>query len=313
MGPTNVALVKLFQADQQLRAAQAKLDAATKNVRIQERKVKDLAEKLKLQQHKLRETQSASGQLDLDIKSRDARIEKLRTQQQSAKNNKEYQAFLIEINTEKVDKSKTEDQQLKLMEEIEKLQAEVKETAALSEGEAGKLATMQAEINDTIATLTAEVDALRPARAEAAAAAPKKGLDAFDRIVDHMEGEALAPIQKPDRRREEYICGGCHMDLVVDMYNRLHSRDEITFCPNCRRILYIPDDLPPETAVHKKKLREVKGPKNVGFTAGRQSNAADVLRSIQVEEETSDTAPTDEVPAVPSQTEPAPDPEKSQA
>ena len=76
------------------REAQARLDAATKDVRIQERRVNDLAEKHKLASTRLREAQSKQGQLDLDLKTRDAHIEKLRTQQQNAKNNKEYQAFL---------------------------------------------------------------------------------------------------------------------------------------------------------------------------------------------------------------------------
>jgi len=229
MGPTNVALVNLFRADQDLRAAQAKLDAATKNVRIQERRVKDLNEKLKALQQTLRENQSKSAQIDLDIKSRDARIDKLRVQQQNAKNNKEYQAFLIEINTEKVDKSKSEDEMLKSMEQVEKLTGEVKDLSAQVESDTAKLTTMQAEINDTIKTLQADVNALKPARDDAAAAVPQKARDAFERIVDHMEGEALAPLVKPDKRHEEYICGGCHMDLVVDVYNKLHSRDEVVF------------------------------------------------------------------------------------
>ena len=46
MGPTNVALVKLFQADLQLRAAQTRLEAASKDVRVQQRRVDDLAELL---------------------------------------------------------------------------------------------------------------------------------------------------------------------------------------------------------------------------------------------------------------------------
>src|SRR3954447_6150717 len=87
MGPTNVALVKLFRADQALREAQERLDAATKNVRIQERKVNDLNEKLKQSQTRHKELQAKGGALDLDMRTRDAHIEKLRTQQQVAKNN----------------------------------------------------------------------------------------------------------------------------------------------------------------------------------------------------------------------------------
>jgi predicted nucleic acid-binding Zn-ribbon protein len=110
MGPTNVALVKLFQADQQLREAQQRLEAATKNVRVQERRTNDLAARIQQATQALREQQSKSANQELDLKTRDAHIEKLRTQQQNAKNNKEYQAFLIEINTAKVDKGKVEDE-----------------------------------------------------------------------------------------------------------------------------------------------------------------------------------------------------------
>ena len=35
----------------------------------------------------------------------------------------------------------------------------------------------------------------------------------------------------------------------LDIYDRLHSHDEIVYCPNCRRILYIPEELTPEGAV----------------------------------------------------------------
>src|ERR1041385_3670288 len=135
MGPTNIALVNYYRADQRVREAQSRLDAATKDVRIQERRVSDLAEKHKLASTKLREAQSKQGQLDLDLKTRDAHIEKLRTQQQNAKNNKEYQAFLVEINTGKVDRNKIEEEALKLLEENEKALAAIKEMQTQQEGE----------------------------------------------------------------------------------------------------------------------------------------------------------------------------------
>src|SRR5207249_4899061 len=97
--------VKLFQADQALREAQGRLESASRSVRIQERRVHDLSENLKLNQSKLREQQAKAGELELDAKSRDAHIDKLRTQQQNSKNHKEYQAFLSEINTHKIDKA----------------------------------------------------------------------------------------------------------------------------------------------------------------------------------------------------------------
>jgi uncharacterized protein len=297
MGPTNIALVKLFQAEMRLREAQGRLDATTRDVRIQERRVKDLTEKILAAQNELKTKQAHAGNLDLDLKSRDAHIEKLRTQQQTARTNKEYQAFLVEINTGKVDRNKVEEEALKVLDETEKLAAQIKEMQTQLEGEKTRLAEMQAQIVDRTASIRKEIDELTPERDAAASAVPGKALEAFHRLADRFEGEALAAITKPNRRAEEYACTACNMDLVRDVYNRLHSRDDLVFCPSCRRILYIPEDLTPELAVHKPKERRERAVKAPPAATNRQTSAVDVLRSITPEadeEITSTDAPEHE-------------------
>jgi predicted nucleic acid-binding Zn-ribbon protein len=312
MGPTNIALVKLFQADQRLRAAQARLDAASKDVRIQERRVNDLAEKQKLAQSRLIESQSAAKQVELDLKTREAHIEKLRLQQQNAHNNKEYQAFLVEINTEKVDKGKIEDELIRYMEQVEKGQAEVKDLTAQLDAERAKLQTLKQGIGDKLTALGAEIEALRPSREDALGAVPPKARDAFERLAERHDGEALSAITKPDRRREEYVCGACNMELVVDVYNKLHSRDEMFFCPSCRRILYIPEDLPPETAVHKKKPAKPRKAPVTGAAPRRGEAAVDVMNSVTPEEEASEQADQPEAPEVPEPSSPPSSPASEQ-
>jgi predicted nucleic acid-binding Zn-ribbon protein len=295
MGPTNIALVKLYQADQKLREAQARLDATTKNVRVQERRVKDLTDKINATNAKLKEQQAHGHNLDLDLKSRDAHIEKLRTQQQQAKNNKEYQAFLVEINTGKVDRNKVEEEAIKVLSDIERMQGELKEMQTQVEGEKAKLTTMQGEITGKTKSIHDEIDAIKPEREAAAQAVPQKARIAFDRLADRFDGEAMSPLIKPDRRREEYACSACMMDLVRDVYNKLHTRDELVFCPSCQRILYIPDELPPETAVHKPKERKERVQKAPPAATNRQTSAVDVLRSVTPEPE--ETAEAPEEPA----------------
>src|SRR5256885_701612 len=184
MGPTNIALVKLFNADQKVREAQERLEAATKDVRVQERRTNDLAEKHKLGAAKLKELQSKTAQLDLDLKSRDGHIDKLRAQQQNAKNNKEYQAFLVEISTEKVDRNKVEEEVLKLMEQTEKQQAELKDLGAHLDSEKAKLESMRTQITGRIQELQGEIDELKPARDAAAAAVPAKAREAYDKLAE---------------------------------------------------------------------------------------------------------------------------------
>jgi uncharacterized protein len=293
MGPINVALVKLYQADQKFREAQSRLDAVSKNARIQERRVADLSERLRLGQATLKEQQSQAAQVELELKTRDSKIERLRSQQQNAKTNREYQTFLVEINTEKVEKGKGEENLLKLMETVEKSQAENKELDTSLEAERAKLESIKHEIGDKVKQLQVEVDSLRPARDSAAAAVTPKARQAFERLAERFEGEAMSALAKPDRRREEYVCTACNMDLVTDIYNKLHSRDELVFCPSCHRILYIPDDLPVELAVHK--VKEKKEPRaktsNLKAAVGRQTAAEDVARSITVEEDDPEPQP----------------------
>jgi predicted nucleic acid-binding Zn-ribbon protein len=279
MGPTNVALVNLFHADQDLRNAQAKLDEAGKNVRVQERRVHDLEQKLKDAHQRLRQHQAHAGAMDVDLRSRDAHIEKLRTQQQTAKNNKEYQAFLVEINTHKVDRGKVEDEAVRTMGEVEKGQAEVAALSQQLEGERAKLATLKSQGGEVLARLQAEVDALRPARDAAAAKVPAKYVDAFTRLADRYDGQAMSKLDRPDRRREEYLCTECNMELAIDVYNKLRTRDEVVFCPSCRRILYIPEALTPEAAIIAKGARggatrtKVSGKRGKGGAEGGDGTA----------------------------------------
>ncbi|MGD0390657.1 MAG: C4-type zinc ribbon domain-containing protein [Tepidisphaeraceae bacterium] len=293
MGPINIALVKLFQADEKLRQAQGRLDSISKNVRIQERRVADLSERLRLGQATLKEQQSQTAQLDLDLKTRETKIERLRAQQQNSKNNREYQAFLVEINTEKVDKGKSEEELLKIMASVEKLQTEVKELTGSVDAETSRLKSMRAEIGERVKELQAEIDSLHPVREAAAAGVTPQARQAFERLAERFEGEAMSALTKPDKRREEYACSACNMDLVTDVYNRLHSRDELVFCPSCHRILYIPDDLPVETAVHKVKERKEPRTKtsNLKAAIGRQTAAEDVVKSITIEEDEPESPP----------------------
>lgn len=251
MGPTNLALVKLFEADKDLRAIESELDDVTRSVRVLGRKVADLDERLRLAHTRQLELQGQFKALELELKTRDAHIEKLRAAQQAARNNREYQQLLVEISTQKVDRTKIEEQALRLLEQIERLGSEVAGLTNQLSGEKQKLAEAEAQIGDRVAELQSKIEKARPARDAATLGIPRDVLEQFNRLAERYNGEAMAAISKPHPRREEYTCSSCNMDIVADIYNRLHTRDIVVHCPSCRRILFIPDDLPPELAINK--------------------------------------------------------------
>lgn len=286
MGPTNVALVKLYQSETELREAQRRLEAVTKNVRLQQRKVDDLTTRQQTAHSDLQKLQAKNGELALEIESRDVKIEALRTQQQQAQTNREYQAFLVQINTLKVDKAQVEEDSLKLMEQVETLTKENESLSTQLTAESAKFQEMRASIDERVKAMTDEVDALRPARDALAVMVPERIKQIFDRLAERYEGEAMEPIDKPHPKREEYIALTCNIDLTVDVYNRLHSRDELLFCPSCGRIMFIPADLVPEKAVHKPKEKKARKPKgDLAAPIPRQLLAGSVVSSVDRDEE----------------------------
>jgi predicted nucleic acid-binding Zn-ribbon protein len=287
MGPTNIALVKLFKADTRLREAQRRLNAVTRNVRLQQEKASDLAARRDATHAELNRAKAKSAELDLEIKSRDEKIESMRTQQSAAQTNREYQAFLVQINTHKVDRGKIEDDMLKLIDQAEKMQGDLAVLTTQAETEAAKLQQMHGDIDARVKMLSDEVAAAQPERDEAAAGISARARELFDKLADKFDGEAMAPIEKPHPKREEYICSVCNLDLTLDVYNRLHTRDEPVMCPSGNHLLYIPDDLPPEKAVHKPKEKKAPRPKkkDLGAPVARQTLASSVVSSVDTEED----------------------------
>jgi predicted nucleic acid-binding Zn-ribbon protein len=287
MGPTNIALVKLFKAETRLRESQRRLSAVTKNVRLQQARADDLITRRDSTHTELTRTRAKVAEFELEIKSRDEKIEQMRTAQAQAQTNREYQAFLVQINTQKVDRTKIEEDMLKLMEQGEKLQAELSQLTAQAETESAKLTQMHGDIDARVKMLSDEVASAQPERDEAAAAISPRAREVFDKLADKFDGEAMAPIEKPHPKREEYICSVCNLDLTLDVYNRLHTRDEPVMCPSGNHLLYIPDDLPPEKAVHKPKEKKAPRPKkkDLGAPVALQTLASSVVSSVDTEED----------------------------
>jgi uncharacterized protein len=255
VGPSNIALVQFFKADQAYLAAVSELDQATKSVRIQQAKVNQLTAEIEQAHKKSIELEAKAREADLDVKARDQRIETLRERQQNATNDKEYKTLIVDINTQKADQKKAEESALAAMDASEKQKVAHAELKTRLEGESAKLKQLTGAIDEQVAQLKAKVEELKGPRDELAKSISPKAMILYERAASRQDGESMAPMSKPKAKVEEYICTGCNMDLVADIYNRLHTRDEPVVCPNCGRLLYIPEDLPPEVAVNKAKVK----------------------------------------------------------
>lgn len=239
----NDALRELNLVDQQLRGLESRLTGARRYVRAQQAKSDQLLQQKHELAQQLQQTKAHLANVENEVASADARIAHLRDLMNNVKTNKEYSAMLVEVNTLKVDKGKLEEQALELMSQVETLEGEV---TAIDQAIAEQ-AKVQALADADLAERTGEVgdrlEELKAERVEKAKAVPPDALEVFERMADSYDGEAMSPLVEQDRRRMEYLCGGCYMNLPVEMVNKLIRDDELNRCPSCQRILYIEQEL----------------------------------------------------------------------
>ena len=57
----------------------------------------------------------------------------------------------------------------------------------------------------------------------------------FERIIKSKSGLGIVPIAGG-------VCNGCHMILPAQYANSVRRGEGIMFCPNCSRILFVPDE-----------------------------------------------------------------------
>ncbi|MFA5239211.1 MAG: C4-type zinc ribbon domain-containing protein [Phycisphaerae bacterium] len=239
MGPVLNALIKLQSVENQLRVAKAKLARCRRNVIIQENQVRSLQNAYEAKKEEIQLTKVQSDRLELELKTRDEEIAKLRAHLNAAKTNKEYAAVLTQLNTTKADNSKYEIQILDLMKDIEADEAECKNIQSQIDEKKQALEQIRKEADVTAIKYEAEIAEIQAEWDKKTKDIPAEPLRIFNRVAETYDGEALAVIEKQDGKIEAYSCGGCFMGITTESVNMLLTKDDIIRCPSCTRILVL--------------------------------------------------------------------------
>ncbi len=239
MGPVLNGLIKLQSVENRLRAAKAKLARSRRSVTIQENQVRSLQNALEAKKEECQLTKVQSERLELELKTRDQEVSKLRASLNAAKTNKEYAAVLTQLNTTRADNSKIESQILELMKAVEVDEGECENIRKQIEEQKQELEQTRKKVDGSVAEHEAEIAVIQAEWNEAAKAIPRKALDVFNRVADTYDGEAVAMIEQQEGRTAAYSCGGCYMGVTAESVNLLMTKDDILRCSNCTRILVL--------------------------------------------------------------------------
>jgi len=212
----------------------SELDSLKENIeRLQKQyeEIKQKAKQLKIEVDKK----------DLELKSNEDKINKLNTQLNTVKTNKEYSALTNEIKSAKADNDVIEDVILNLFNQNELVQKEAKEVEVCIKNETDKLNAMADRVNEEISAIKVEVESVCQLRQKNTTQIDAEILGKYEKIISNKSDRtALACVGEPSKGY--YTCQGCHMDVPPQQVNELMKKKEMVCCKSCLRILYIEID-----------------------------------------------------------------------
>ena len=242
MGPVLNGLMKLQSIENRLRVEKGKLTRCRRNVIIQENLIRSLQNALEAKKEEVQLSKVQADRLELELKSNDESIAKLRASLNSAKTNKEYSALLTQLNTTKADNSKVETQTLELLKDIEADESECQDIQTQIDEQKQALEQTRKESESLAAKYQKQIDEIQAEWDQIAKSVPAGQLEIFNRVAETYDGQAVVEVEHQEGNKGIYSCGGCFMGITAESVNMLLTRDEIIRCPNCTRILVLSDE-----------------------------------------------------------------------
>lgn len=235
-------LLRVFRVDQQLMGLTGRLRAAERFLDEQVKQLRDLQSAMQTQATQLKQVQATVANEEGETARIDARIATLREQMNKAKTNKEYQAFLVEVNTLKIARDEAEGRALEQMTRADELKAKLAELEGKAAEREGVRAVASGDRDKRAAEISGRVAELRAERAALAPEIPADTMKLYEELQRVHGEDALAPVEVADRRRHEATCGSCMMSVPVETVSTLMSGSRVVRCVSCGRVLYIDKD-----------------------------------------------------------------------
>lgn len=227
------ALRELHRIHKQLTDLRGRLERGPKQLAGAEATVKKM--ELELAQAKEAHTKArvACDEKQLQLKSRESRVNDLKGKLNAATSNKEFQALKEQIAADQQANLVLQDEILEGLERNDQLAAAVK----AAETNLGKAKAEAAKVKQRV---DGERDSLESdlARVQADLKGAEKHLPAdfkqdYDRVAKARGEKALAEV-------DGEVCSGCYYTLTPNMMNELYLSKPV-FCKSCGALLYLPE------------------------------------------------------------------------
>ncbi len=235
-------LVRLFQVEKQIRGLRSRLDSAERFLAEQTRELAALDAKRSTVENQVKSLAVTASDSEGEMKRLDARIASIREQMNTAQTNKQYQAFLVEVNNFKTDRDKAETAALEAMAKVEEARKQLEELQKAREQRDQVRKVAAAERDTRHQEIQTRLNELEGQRQGLAQTVPPEAMTMLTMLLKSRGEEAMAPVQVHDRKRHEYTCGACQMSIPIEAVSALLSKGSLTKCVSCQCILFLDEE-----------------------------------------------------------------------
>jgi hypothetical protein len=225
-------LLILQDRDQRIRQIGLEIKTLPQRRKNLEAQLAATAASLESLKQRARQLEVDRKKLELDVGTRQSSISRLKTQQYETRKNDEFQAMGHEIERYEKEIVQLEDQELELMEQADKLRAEIATAEKTASAGRDSVNRQLADLEEKTKTLQTQLEELKNERVQLAQHIDEDVRERYERLFASKGDAAVVAV-------EHGVCTGCHMKVTTATAVHAKSGNEIVSCEQCGRILYV--------------------------------------------------------------------------
>ncbi|MEE2934816.1 MAG: phospholipase [Planctomycetota bacterium] len=228
-------LRRLHRIHRQRTDLKGRIDRGPRQIKAGESLVAQAEAAAKEIRSRLTKTTMISDEKQLQLKSRETRIDELGAKLNTAASNREFTTLKEQIAADKQANSVLSDEILEVMEQMDAIEIELEAADTELKRQQQEQEQRIKDVKAMLAELAEESKRVESELSSVEKEIPSNVFADYKRLTDSKGENALAPV-------EGESCGGCYQTLTTNYIDRLRM-SRLIRCPNCNAFLYLPEDL----------------------------------------------------------------------
>lgn len=209
------------------------IERGPRQIRAGEALVAKAATDVSAAKEQLKKATVVADEKQLQLKSRELRIDDLKAKLNAAASNREFAALKEQIAADQQANAVLSDEILEALEEIDQLGQRVKTAEQQQRQQEADHQQRRQEIEQNSVGLQQELSHIESELQQRESEIPAAVRADYRRLIDSKGEDALAPVESDS-------CGSCYQVLTTNLIDRLRL-SLLVRCPNCNAFLYFSD------------------------------------------------------------------------